>query len=106
MTAAPATGAKTAAATTNGAKRAVRDMVSSFGWEAQSPPGAAACLSRARRPNCQRGDSRSGADQGEHLVALRFHLRLRERFEVQPQQRLGVRRPYVEVPVVELDGDA
>src|SRR3954451_6602423 len=56
--------------------------------------------------------TRSGAgrasrpDQGEYLVALLLHQLLRARFEVEPQQRLRVRGPHVEVPVVRVDGDA
>ena len=47
------------------------------------------------------------ADQLEHLVALLLHvLAGDERLEVQPQQRLGVRGPHVEVPVVVVDRDA
>src|SRR4051812_31651299 len=36
------------------------------------------------------------ANDAEHLVALRLHRLLRARFEVQPQERLGVRRSHVE----------
>ena len=39
-------------------------------------------------------------DDRENLVTLRFHERLRARLEVQAQERLGVRRTDVEVPVV------
>src|SRR3954447_4359493 len=46
----------------------------------------------------------SGTDDAEHLVAPGLHVLARdERFEAQAQQGLGVGRPYVEVPVVEVD---
>ena len=48
-----------------------------------------------------------GADQRQHLVAAALHVLLRdERLEAQAQQRLGVRGPHVEVPVVVVDRDA
>src|SRR3954447_22782579 len=49
----------------------------------------------------------SGTDEIEHLVAPPLHvLRGDDGLEVQPQQRLGVRGPHVEVPVLVVDGDA
>src|SRR6478735_8578992 len=48
----------------------------------------------------------SGTNQVEHLVAPALHLGLVERLEVEPQERLGVGRSDVEVPVVEIDRDA
>ena len=41
----------------------------------------------------------------EDVVALALHELLRERLEVQPEQRLGVRRAHVQVPVLGLDRD-
>ena len=50
---------------------------------------------------------RSRADDPQDLVAPALHVLLRdERLEAQPQQRLGVRRAHVEVPVVVVDRDA
>src|SRR5499427_10271246 len=46
------------------------------------------------------------ADQRQHLVALSLHQRRRRRLEIEAQQRLGVRRPHVEVPVVVRDRQA
>src|SRR4051794_825077 len=49
----------------------------------------------------------SATDEREDLVAPLLHVRHRdERLETQPQQRLGVRRADVEVPVVVVDRDA
>src|SRR5690242_4781364 len=45
----------------------------------------------------------SGSDQGEHLVALLLHLLLGERFEVEAEERLRVRRAHVHVPVLGID---
>src|SRR3982751_81275 len=39
------------------------------------------------------------ANEAEYLVAAPHHVRLRSRLEVEPQQRLRVGRPHVEVPV-------
>src|SRR5262245_3713502 len=47
----------------------------------------------------------SGSNQVEHLVAPVLHRALVERLEVEPEQRLGVRRADIEVPVVEVDRD-
>ena len=47
----------------------------------------------------------SSPDRRQHLVALRLHQLARARLEVQPEQRLRVRRADVEVPVVGVDGD-
>ena len=55
-------------------------------------------LRDAARPSC--------ADEPHDLVPTALHVLLRERLEVQAQQRLGVRRAHVEVPVVEVDRDA
>src|SRR4249919_84123 len=41
----------------------------------------------------------------EDLVALAFHQLFRERLEVEPEQRLRVRRPHVQMPVLGLDRD-
>src|SRR5919201_82005 len=62
--------------------------------------------SRSWRPVRDGPAARSRADQLEHLVAPPLHLLPRARLEVQPQERLGVRRSHVEVPAVGLDGDA
>ena len=44
---------------------------------------------------------RSRPDQRQHLVALLLHVLVGDqRLQVQAQQRLGVRRPHVEVPVL------
>ncbi len=43
--------------------------------------------------------ARSRPNEREHLITPAFHLRERRRFEVQADQRLGVRRAHVEVPV-------
>ena len=52
------------------------------------------------RPSSSASVTRSALDQGDELVAAAsIHLRFRERLEVEPQQRLGVRGPHVEVPV-------
>src|SRR3954447_8970320 len=49
----------------------------------------------------------SATDDAEHLVAPALHvLGGDERLERQAQQRLGVRRAHVEVPVVVVDRDA
>src|SRR3954469_3230444 len=48
----------------------------------------------------------SAADQTEDLVAAALHLLVGVRLEVEPQERLGVRRPDVEVPVGEVDRQA
>src|SRR5215211_7569439 len=49
----------------------------------------------------------SAPDQAEHLVALGLHVLARdEALEAQPQERLGVGRAHVEVPVVVVDRDA
>ena len=49
----------------------------------------------------------SRPDQSQHLVALSLHvLPGDERLEVEPQERLGVRWPHVEVPLRVVDGDA
>ena len=48
---------------------------------------------------------RHALDELEHLVAPRVHRVGVERLEVQAQQRLGVRRAHVEVPVGELERD-
>ena len=54
-----------------------------------------------------RATGRSRADQREHLVAAPLHVLARaQRLEAEPQQRLGVRRADVEVPVVVVDRDA
>src|SRR5207245_7023878 len=45
-------------------------------------------------------------DQVEHLVALPLHHLPRASLEVQAEQRLGVRRAHVEVPVVRRDREA
>ena len=46
-------------------------------------------------------------DQGEQLVALGLHVRLGDQaLEAEAQQRLGVRQPDVEVPVVVVDRQA
>src|SRR3954465_15484571 len=51
--------------------------------------------------------ARSAADDPEHLVAAALHVLLgHERLERQAQERLGVRRAHVEVPVVVVDGGA
>src|SRR3954447_15956126 len=48
-----------------------------------------------------------GADQGEYLVPLLLHVVARdERLEVEPQERLGVRRAHAEVPVGVVHGHA
>src|SRR3954447_11314004 len=53
------------------------------------------------------GGGSSRADQLEHLVAATLHVLARdEALEVEPQQRLGVRGPDVEVPVGVVDRDA
>ena len=70
-----------------------------------------------RRGDAQAVDARFAAararassgvtDQREDLVALALHVLARDqRFEVEPQERLGVRRANVEVPVRVVDGDA
>ena len=48
----------------------------------------------------------SALDQGDELVATGDHLRRGQRLEVEAEERLGVRRPHVEVPAVEVDRDA
>src|SRR5262245_31812038 len=48
----------------------------------------------------------SRTDDMEHLVALALHQLFGARLEVQPQQRLRVRRPHVEVPVLRVQRDA
>src|SRR3954452_865025 len=46
----------------------------------------------------------SATDDPEHLVAPALHVFHRhQRLQAQAQQRLGVRRPHVEVPVVVVD---
>ena len=50
--------------------------------------------------------ARLRAISAEHLVALVLHQLLRARLEVQAEQRLGVRRAHVEVPVVRVDRHA
>src|SRR5215218_5703103 len=58
-------------------------------------------------PGSAPSDTASAADQREHLVAPPLHVGLRdERLEAEAQQRLGVRRSHVEVPVVVVDRDA
>src|SRR4051812_42194309 len=48
----------------------------------------------------------SGTDEIEHLVPPPLHVLLRDDgLEVQPQERLGVGGPDVEVPVLVVDGD-
>ena len=55
----------------------------------------------------RRGAQRSRPDQVEHLVAPALHVLARDdALEVEPQQRLGVGRAHVEVPVVVVDRDA
>ena len=55
----------------------------------------------------QRLFSGSRPDQAQDLVPLRLHVLARDqRLEVEPQQRLGVRGPHVEVPVGVVDRDA
>src|SRR3954451_15289429 len=50
---------------------------------------------------------RSAADHAEQLVAPALHVHLgHERLERQPQQRLGIRRAHVEVPVGVVDREA
>src|SRR6266516_2667068 len=66
-----------------------------------STEGMSSCQTPS--PTCR---SRLRSDQVEYLVALAFHQLLRARLEVQAQQRLGVRRADVEVPVVRVDRDA
>ena len=61
--------------------------------------GSRARSSRRSRP------SLLAANQREHLVALALHQLRRARLEVEPQQRLGVRGPHVEVPVLGVDRD-
>ena len=69
-------------------------------------PGRGGLLPGARDLAVALGRARSRADQAEHLVALLRHvLGGDERLEVEPQQRLGVRRAHVEVPVVVVDRD-
>src|SRR5687768_7307709 len=48
----------------------------------------------------------STPDDGQDVVAALFHQRRRRGLEVQPQQRLRVRRPDVEVPVWVIHRDA
>ena len=75
-------------------------------WRASlsSPYQPSRCLAAALGlPPASTPDRPSGADQREHLVPLRCHLGLGQCLEVEPQKRLGVRRPDVEVPVVEVD---
>ena len=65
------------------------------------------CRRRTRAPARPPRRRRSRADQREHLVAAALHVLVRhQRLEAQAQQRLGVRRPHVEVPVVVVDRDA
>src|SRR6185436_20822601 len=72
-------------------------------------PGNGAVLKRAReivKPGpYARGGSRgcSGPNQREHLVAFLGHLLRRRRLEVEAQERLGIRRPDVEMPVRVID---
>src|SRR5919109_3790709 len=70
-----------------------------WGWRA----GGSRPLPRAQtdRP------PRSRADRLEHLVALLRHVLGRyDRLQIQPEERLGVRGPHVEVPVLVVDRDA
>jgi len=48
----------------------------------------------------------SGADERQDLVAARLHRASRRRFQVEPEQRLGIGRAHVEMPVRILDRDA
>ena len=72
------------------------------------------CWSSAARPRgharrCQTprpSEARYARISAEHLVALALHQLLRARLEVQPEQRLRVRRAHVHVPVVRVDRDA
>jgi hypothetical protein len=51
--------------------------------------------------------ARSRTDYAEDLVAPALHVLARaQRLEGQAQQRLGIRRPHVEVPVVVFDRQA
>src|SRR5262245_10262295 len=50
--------------------------------------------------------SSSGTNEAEDLVAAALHLLVGVGLEVEAQQRLGVRRAHVEVPVGEVDRQA
>src|SRR5215211_1459838 len=52
------------------------------------------------------GRPSSSTNDVEHLVALALHQLFGARLEVQPQQRLRVRRADVEVPILRVDGDS
>ena len=53
------------------------------------------------------GARRLAADQLQHLVPLGLHVLARDqRLQVEPQERLGVGGPHVQVPVVVVDRDA
>jgi putative transposase len=56
---------------------------------------------RCQAPIRERHESRT--NDAQHPVALALHLLLRARFEVQAQERLRVRGPDVEMPVVRID---
>ena len=54
-----------------------------------------------------RSPSVQAVDEGEDLGDVRVaHVAASRRFEVEAEQRLGVRRPQVEPPVAEVDGEA
>src|SRR5437879_1269382 len=90
------------AAYLNGGLRSVACPSSIFtaaSWAAAEAGSAGRKLWPAR-------ESRSRADGCQHFVALALHQLGRPRLEIQPQQRLGVRRAHVHVPIPGVDRDA
>src|SRR5207247_8205750 len=62
-------------------------------------------LARQRAPWASRRPTLFPAHEREHFGGVNLAAGGVARFEVEPQQRLGVARPQVEPPVAEVDGE-